>query len=220
MPVDSAYSRKSYEQFCPMATALDFVGDRWTILILRELLGGPARFQDLKDGLPGIAANLLSERLRRMEEDGIVRKLNVAGSGLYTLTDAGADIRTAIEELGMWGARMAHAVGPVAPPVHERSIRAIAMAMQSILGRAGQALPAETHAIELDINGEPVEIVLGPRPTVTARPSMQADARVRSTAEAISGFLFGTPIDGTTFEHVSGDPASTRLLIAALGGTD
>ena len=67
--------RKSYEQVCPMATALDFVGDRWTILILRELLGGPARFQDLKDGLPGIAPNLLVERLRRMEGDGIVRRL-------------------------------------------------------------------------------------------------------------------------------------------------
>ncbi len=202
-----------------MATALDFVGDRWTILILRELLGGPARFQDLKDGLPGIAANLLSERLRRMEEDGIVRKLNVAGSGLYTLTDAGADIRTAIEELGMWGARMAHALGRVAPPVHERSVRAIAMAMQSILVRAGQAMPSETHVIELDIDGEPVEVVLGTRPTVTARPSMQPDARVHSTAEVISAFLLGSPVDGTTFEHVSGDPEATRLLIEALGGT-
>jgi DNA-binding HxlR family transcriptional regulator len=212
--------RKSYEQICPMATALDFVGDRWTILILRELLGGPARFQDLKKGLPGIATNLLTERLRRMEGDGIVRRLEGTGSGSYALTDAGEGIRTAIEELGMWGVRMTHTVGPVAPAVHERSTRAIAMAMQSILVRAGDALPAETHIVELDIEGEPVEIVLGPRPSVTARPSMRPDARLRSTAEAISGFLLDSPADGTAFEHSSGDPESTRLLIGALGGAD
>jgi DNA-binding HxlR family transcriptional regulator len=216
--IESGSKRKSYEQFCPMATALDFVGDRWTILMLRELLGGPARFQDLKNGLPGIATNLLAERLRRMEADGIVRRLEGAGSGSYALTDAGESVRTAIEELGMWGGRMAHLVGRVAPPVHERSIRAIAMAMQSILVRAGDALPAESHMIELDIDGDHVEIVLGPRSTATARPSMRPDARVRSTTQGISAFLLGSPADDTTFEHVSGDPDVTRLLIGALGG--
>ena len=60
---------------CPLSTALDFVGDRWTILILRELLGGSARFQELRDGLPGIASNLLTERLRRLESDGIIRRV-------------------------------------------------------------------------------------------------------------------------------------------------
>ena len=217
MSTNAAIGRKSYEQICPMATALDFVGDRWTVLILRELLGGPARFQDLKDGLPGIATNLLTERLRRMEGDGIVRRLE--GTGLYALTDAGEGIRRAIEELGMWGARMAHTVGRVAPPVHQRSIRAIAMAMQSILVRAGRALPDQTHVIEVDIDGEHIEIAVGPRPTVTAHPSVQPDARVRSTTDAISAFLLGSPADGTTFEHLSGDPASTDLLIGALGGT-
>lgn len=218
MTADPALSRKSYRQFCPMATALDFVGDRWTILIVRELLGGPARFQDLKDGLPGIATNLLSERLRRMEGDGIVRRSDGGRTGLYALTDAGEDIRTAIEELGMWGVRMADTVGRVAPPVHERSIRAIAMAMQSILVRAGDALPLDTHRIELDIDGEQIDIVLGPRPSVTARPSMQPDARVASTPDAISAYLLGSSVDAADFEHVSGDPDSTHLLIQALGG--
>ena len=94
--IEERWERKSYEQVCPMATALDFIGDRWTILILRELLGGPARFQELRDGLPGIATNLLTERLRRMEADGIVRRVEFGGAGLYTLTEAGAGIRTAI----------------------------------------------------------------------------------------------------------------------------
>ena len=218
MTDDSIIGRKSYEQICPMAAALDYVGDRWTILILRELLGGPARFQDLKDGLPGIATNLLSDRLRRLESDGIVRRLEGAGSGLYALTDSGEGIRTAIEELGMWGARMAHTVGSVAPPVHGRSIRAIAMAMQSILFRACDALPDEVRVIELDIEGEQVEIVLGPRPAVTARPSMGPDARLRTTNEAVSAYLLGARPNDRTFEYVSGDSDVTHLLIGALGG--
>jgi DNA-binding HxlR family transcriptional regulator len=217
MNIDSASGRKSYEQYCPMATALDFVGDRWTILILRELLGGPARFQDLKDGLPGIATNLLAQRLRRLEGDGVVRRVDRTRSGLYALTDTGESIRTAIEELGMWGGRMAQTVGPVARPIHERSIRAIAMAMQAILVRSGDALPTRTHVIELDVDGQYAEITLGPRPTVTARPAMQPDARVRSTLEAISGFLLSSPADSITFEHVSGDSNTTHLLIEALG---
>jgi len=201
-----------------MATALDLVGDRWTILILRELLGGAARFQDLKDGLPGVATNLLTERLRRMEEDGIVRRLGGTQSGLYALTDAGENIRPALEDLGRWGARMARLAGHVAPPVHERSIRAIAMAMQAILVRAGNSLPEETEVIELDIDGEPVDIVLGARPTVTARPSTEPHARARAEATAISGFLAGSTAGDSVFRHESGDPDATRRLIRALGG--
>ena len=208
--------RKSYEQVCPMATALDFVGDRWTILILRELLGGPARFQQLRDGLPGIATNLLAERLRRLEADGIVRRVDATGSGPYALTEAGAGIRTAIEELGMWGARM----GRVAPAVHRRSIRAVAMALQALLVRAGDALPADTHISELDVNGEVAEIVLGSRPTVTARASMQPDAYVAAPTDAVSAFLLGEVGAAEAFRHRSGDEDASRCLIAALGGSN
>ena len=204
--------RKSYEQMCPMATALDFVGDRWTVLILRELLGGPARFQELRDGLPGIATNLLTERLRRMEVDGIVRRIEFGGSGLYTLTEAGAGIRTAIEELGMWGARM----GRVGPAVHPRSVRATAMALQAMLSRAGDALPMDIDVIELEIDGEYAEVALGPRPTVTVRTSPQPDARVAVASAAIADFLVGQTDAATAFNHVSGDEPATRRLVNAL----
>jgi DNA-binding HxlR family transcriptional regulator len=211
---DDLATRKSYEQLCPMATALDFVGDRWTILILRELLGGPARFQELRDGLPGIATNLLTERLRRMEDDGILRRVEAGASNLYMLTEAGAGIRTAIEELGMWGARM----GRVAPAAHERSIRSISMALQAVLVRAGDALPAESEIIELEVDGEYAEIVLGPRPTVTVRTSIQPDARVVASTKGLSAFLAGKADGGETFRHISGREQATRQLIAALGG--
>lgn len=212
--IEDRADRKSYEQICPMATALDFIGDRWTILILRELLGGPARFQELRDGLPGIATNLLTDRLRRMEVDGIVRRVDSGGSGLYTLTEAGAGIRTAIEELGMWGARM----GRVGPAVHQRSIRAIAMALQALLGRVGKSLPGRVDIIELDVDGEYAEIALGPRPIVTARTSTQPDARVASTTSGISEFLLGRAGAESAFTHLSGDEQATGHLIAALGG--
>ena len=204
--------RKSYEQACPMATALDFIGDRWTILILRELLGGPARFHELRDGLPGIATNLLTDRLRRLEADGLARRTGAGGSTLYTLTRRGAGIRPTLEELGMWGAR----IGRVGPPTNERSIRAIAMALQSVLIRAGDALPEERLTIELDVDGESAEIILGRRPTVMVRPSLEPDARVRVTTAGINAVLMGQATDGQVFTHVSGDEGSTKQLIAAV----
>lgn len=204
--------RKSYQQICPLATALDVVGDRWTMLILRELLGGSARFQDLRDGLPGIATNLLSDRLRRLEQDGIVRRVQAQGSALYTLTSRGADIRPALEALGWWGARLER----VAPAAYERSIRAIAMALQSVLVRAGDSLPSERFVVELEVDGEYVEIVLDQRPTVIARPSIEPDARVRVPYAAISALLMGQAFDEMTFEHVSGDEAAKECLVGAL----
>lgn len=204
--------RKSYNQVCPMATALDFIGDRWTILILRELLGGAARFHELRDGLPGIATNLLTERLRRLEADGLVRQIHAHNTVLYALTEQGAGIRATLEELGFWGARL----GRVAPAEHERSIRAIAMALQSILIRAGDTLPTERMVVELEVSGEYVEVILDQRPTVTARLSTEPDARGRASTAGISAVLLGQSFDESTFTHVSGNEAATKHLVAAL----
>lgn len=195
-----------------MATALDIVGDRWTILILRELLGGPARFHELEEGLPGIAKNLLAERLRRLETDTVVRRVTARNTTLYALTDLGSAVRPALEELAFWGARLQR----VAPVEHDRSIRAIAMALQAILVRAGEALPADRAVIELEIGGEPAEIVLGPRPTVTARPSTDADTRIRASAATVANLLSGRSFDKKGFAYVSGDRAVRTALLHAL----
>lgn len=149
-----------------------------------------------------------------METDGIVRRVEVGSSGVYSLSEAGAGIRTAIEELGMWGARM----GRVGPAVHQRSIRAIAMALQAVLVRAVDPLPTDADIIELEVDGEYAEIILGPRPTVTARTSMQPDVRVAVSTRAISAFLLGQSGADVAFNHVSGDEQATQRLIAALGG--
>jgi len=99
---------KHYEQYCPMAHALDLVGERWALLVVRELMHGPKRYTDLADGLPGIGTNILASRLRDLESCGIVAKRTLpppAASRVYELTDYGRDLRPAMRELALWGAR-------------------------------------------------------------------------------------------------------------------
>lgn len=97
-------SPKTYGQFCALARSLDVVGERWTLLIVRELLPGPMRYTELKTSLKGIATNLLAERLRTMEAQGIVeRRLEGAGV-VYALTPWGEGLREPMEALGRWGA--------------------------------------------------------------------------------------------------------------------
>jgi DNA-binding HxlR family transcriptional regulator len=99
---------RSYNQFCALAKALDAVGDRWSLLIVRELLlQGPCRYTDLLHGLPGIATNLLAERLRHLEEVGVLRREMApppVATTLFYLTPRGEDLLPTIRELGRWGA--------------------------------------------------------------------------------------------------------------------
>ncbi|MHB8439136.1 MAG: winged helix-turn-helix transcriptional regulator [Acidimicrobiales bacterium] len=100
---------RSYGQYCAVAKALDVVGDRWTLLVLRELLlRAPCRYTDLRHGLPGIATNLLTDRLRDLELHGLVRRDEApppVATTLYDLTDAGRDIEPVIRALGHFGTR-------------------------------------------------------------------------------------------------------------------
>lgn len=100
---------RSYGQLCAVARALDVVGDRWTLLVVRELLiHRRARFTDLQNGLPGIATNLLAQRLRDLQEHAVVRHViappPTTGSGVYQLTERGRDLEGVVRELLRWGA--------------------------------------------------------------------------------------------------------------------
>jgi DNA-binding HxlR family transcriptional regulator len=99
---------RSYKQFCALAYALDIVGERWTLLIIRELLSGPRRYKDLVDGLPGISTNLLCDRLEGLEQHGILIRRVLpppAGSTVYELTPLGQALEKAAVELGRWGSQ-------------------------------------------------------------------------------------------------------------------
>lgn len=106
---------KSYGQYCPIATSLGVLGERWTLLVVRELLHGPKRYTDLVDHLPGIGTNILAGRLKELEAAGIVGKRRLpppAASTVYELTDSGRALRPVLHELARFGARM---MGPPPP---------------------------------------------------------------------------------------------------------
>jgi len=99
---------RSYGQFCGLARALELVGERWALLIVRDLLVGPRRFTDLRQGLPRIPTNVLSERLKELEQAGIVQRRLLprpASSVVYELTDYGSQLEDAVKSLGLWGAQ-------------------------------------------------------------------------------------------------------------------
>ncbi|NEB80555.1 helix-turn-helix transcriptional regulator, partial [Streptomyces sp. SID14478] len=99
--------RRSYDQYCAAARALDAVGDRWTLLIVRELLAGPRRYTDLHADLPGVSTDMLATRLKDMERDGLAtrRKLSAPASAyVYELTPRGQQLLPVLQALGEWGA--------------------------------------------------------------------------------------------------------------------
>ncbi|MDL5204586.1 helix-turn-helix domain-containing protein [Streptomyces sp. ALI-76-A] len=98
--------RRSYDQYCSAARALDVVGDRWTLLIVRELLGGPRRYTDLHADLPGVSTDVLASRLKDMERDGLTtrRRLPPPGAAyVYELTARGGQLLPVLQALGHWG---------------------------------------------------------------------------------------------------------------------
>jgi DNA-binding HxlR family transcriptional regulator len=101
-------TKRRYGDGCAIATALDYVGERWALLVVRELLLGPKRFTDLQDGLPGAGSKVLAQRLRELESAGVVRRRTLAppaGSQVYELTEWGAQLDAIVVALGRWGAQ-------------------------------------------------------------------------------------------------------------------
>jgi DNA-binding HxlR family transcriptional regulator len=132
-------SRRKYRQGCGTAHALDIVGDRWALLVVRELVFGPKRFKDLRDGLPGIGPNVLSQRLKELEEAGVVTRRVLpppAGSTVYELTEWGAELEDVIVRLGRWGAR-----SPDLPTDAETQPEWVLLAMRAIYEPEGQPVP-------------------------------------------------------------------------------
>lgn len=106
---------RSYGQWCALARALDVVGERWSLLIVRELLDGPKRYTDLLDGVCGISTDVLAARLRDLEDDGIVSRRELprpAASKVYELTEKGAGLGPVVASLARWGMQLLGERGP------------------------------------------------------------------------------------------------------------
>jgi DNA-binding HxlR family transcriptional regulator len=96
-----------YQQYCPVARAAEIFADRWTPLIVRELLAGSLQFNRIERGLPGISRSLLAARLRHLEDAGVVERRETAHAVEYHLTEAGCDLQNVVDQLGAWGVRWA-----------------------------------------------------------------------------------------------------------------
>ena len=181
---------KTYGQYCAVARSLDLVGDRWVLLIVRELLSqGPSRFTDLRDGLPGIATNLLTSRLKDMEENGLITRVDApppVATGLYQLTERGQQLEPVISALADWGL-------PTMPIVTEgESVRG------NWLGMLGQRRLRDTEpergplTIAIDTAEAPVHLVSrgGEFELRRGRPAA-ADIRLSGQARLIGGYLAG-----------------------------
>lgn len=176
---------RSYGQYCGLARALDIVGERWNLLIVRELLPGPLRYNELKSSLAGIASNLLAERLRTLEENGILeRQLGDAGV-LYALTEWGAELREPMEALGRWGVPLV-ASGRGSDSFQPRWL---VLALPALL-RGVTATPAVE--LGLDIDGFPIVLHVdehGPRAAIDTEHA--AGTVLEAAPEVIVGLAAG-----------------------------
>ena len=139
---------RSYNQYCPIAHALDIVGDRWTLLIVRNLALGPKRFTDLAAGLPGIGTNILTARLKELENQTIVQRRTLpppAASTVYQLTALGLDLADTIIALSRWGACSLGAYG------NEQFVsnESVLLALQSFFGAADTQEGGGTYRVEV-----------------------------------------------------------------------
>jgi len=181
---------RSYGQYCAAAKALDVIGDRWTLLIVRELLArGACRYTDLRDGLPGIATNLLADRLRQLEEAGLVSREEAPppiATTLFRLTLRGEELRAVIDELVRWGIPFM-VDGP-----NGDAFRAHWFVLPAELALTDRAPQRPPVTIEVRTGDAPllIETVDG---SVRARQGAaeDADAVVTGTPHVVAGLLSG-----------------------------
>ena len=182
---------RSYNEYCAVAKALDVVGDRWTLLIVRELLlRDRCRYTDLRAGLPGIATNLLADRLRELEAAGVIEREQAPppiATTLFALTDRGRQLEPILHELGRWGVPYM-AAGP--GPGDEFRSHWIVWPVETFLRDGAPDDPPVT--IALDIDGDAMALEVGGG-QVSLRPGRveRPDARLSGPPFAILSVLIG-----------------------------
>lgn len=202
--------RRSYNEYCGLAKALDVVGERWTLLVVRNLLLGPLRYSELLRGLPGITTNLLAKRLKEMEEGGLLERVRFPGAEgghAYRLTPLGQALEPAIHALGRWGWNW---MGR--PAGEHRDVEWLFVALRRRY-RGGSRLAAE-----LLVDGSPYRFVLAEDGVEIGRGTLaHPDVRVRAPAMAFATlFLQGWPEDGLPAGvEVEGDERDFHALVDA-----
>jgi DNA-binding HxlR family transcriptional regulator len=179
---------KQYGQFCSVARALDLLGDRWAMLVVRELLLGPKRYTDLLGGLPGVGTNVLAVRLRELEDAGIVTREKLpppAPAAVYTLTDDGRALRSVVDELARWGLRL------MDNPKRDDAMRSGWLVYSVAISSSPSGL-REGNELELRVNSEPYTLAVRDgrfeaRQGAAARPVAVIEATPESLFRLVTG---------------------------------
>ena len=210
-PVD-----RSYRQFCGVARALDLVGERWALLVVRELLLGPRRFTDLQGGLPGVSTNILATRLRRLERAGVLERRVLpppAASSVYELTEYGRALEPIVLALGRWGART---MGPRGPE-QALSSRWLALALKAFFNPEAVGDAPRRYELRLAEGVFRLEVADG---ALDVRHGVAGDADLVLAAddETLVGLLTGAvgaddALAGGGVEIVAGDRAELDSFV-------
>lgn len=209
--------KRNYGQFCGLAHALELVGERWALLIVRDLLVGPRRFTDLRRGLPKIPTNILSARLKELEASGVVQRRLLPrpeGSVVYELTGYGHELEDVVLRLGLWGARS------MGQPRPDDALTSDAMVLALRATFCGEAAGDLTAGFELRL-GEDVVVnarVHDGTVEVAEGPLAGADLVIR-TGPALRSLLAGelTPSQALAAGavQVTGDPTLLERFVEA-----
>lgn len=181
-------TKRTYGEGCAAAHALDLVGERWALLVVRELVLGPKRFTDLKAGVPGASPNVLSQRLRELEANGVVRRRRLgppAGSMVYELTEWGAELEPVLQHLGRWGAR-----SPQMPFEAALGVDALVLALRTLFDPAAAGDLDAGYELRLGEDRFAAE-VRGGRFEIARGDAHRPDATVESDVPTLAAILFG-----------------------------
>ena len=192
---------RTYNQYCGVARALDLVGERWALLVVRELTLGGKRFTDLKDGLPGIGTNVLATRLRQLEADGLVEKLRLAppaATTIYVLTDYGRRVVPAMQALGRWGAES------MGEPEPDQAVRSEWFAVALTAFFDAEAAAHTEATIRLDFPEGPFRLTIDEGTLRVDRRDEQADLVLSTDVGTLIAYLSGAevPIDADGDEEL------------------
>ena len=189
-----------YDHFCPVARSLEVIGEKWSLLIVRELLAGPQRFTDLQRGMANITAKWLTQRLRELEAAGLVMREQEEGRRevWYRLTQRGEDLRPVVGALNAWGMR--HAMRPMLPgeKIHPARLA------RSFLGflNATDVRPARPLGWRLDFDGDSQDLWFDGE-TWSRRPAESPALVIHTTIERWAALLTQTPDRPSTDESVT-----------------
>jgi DNA-binding HxlR family transcriptional regulator len=209
---------RSYQQYCALARSLDVVGDRWTLLIVRELLSlGPSRYSDLLRGLPGIATNLLADRLRAMEEAGLVTRTELsrpAPAMVIALTDRGTALSGLIREHLKWGA------GLMSPPTPTETFQAhwLLLPLRALCRDNQPDQPRQLVRVGTASDGVDVAAEAGVITVTAADPEASPDATITGDPGALVALFAGQyPINQLRQSlTIDGDPSAVTRVVGEL----